>query len=74
MGYRSPCQPSRKKRRKVLEQTGIELKPEVRLFGDFEPPLPPELRPHHLEPLLPGTEVPAVEVLDRNKSTLRVQP
>src|SRR5438552_3259871 len=61
-------------RRKVLEQTGIELKPEVRLVGDFEPALPAELQPHRLEPLLPGTEVPAVEMPDRTKSCLRVQP
>src|SRR5438876_122739 len=61
-------------RRTVLERTGIELRPEVRLVGDFEPPLPSELQPHRLKPLLPGTEVPAVEMPDRTKSCLRVQP
>ncbi|HMC33004.1 MAG TPA: hypothetical protein VKH65_01295, partial [Myxococcales bacterium] len=61
-------------RRTVLERTGIELKPEVRLVGDFEPPLPSELQPHRLKPLLPGAEVPAVEMPDRTKSCLRVQP
>lgn len=31
-------------RKAVLTATGIELKPEVRLVGRFDPPLPPELR------------------------------
>jgi UDP-N-acetylmuramate dehydrogenase len=31
-------------RKAVLAATGIELQPEVRLVGRFEPPLPPELR------------------------------
>jgi UDP-N-acetylmuramate dehydrogenase len=36
----------------VLEKNGIELQPEVRLVGTFEPPLPPELLPHHFVPVL----------------------
>jgi UDP-N-acetylmuramate dehydrogenase len=31
-------------RKAVLSATGIELKPEVRFVGRFDPPLPPELR------------------------------
>ena len=61
-------------RRTVLDRTGIELRPEVRLVGDFDPPLPPELQAHHLQPVLPGLEVAAVEMPDRTKSCLRVQP
>jgi UDP-N-acetylmuramate dehydrogenase len=34
-------------RKAVLAATGIELQPEVRLVGRFDPPLPPEL--HHAE-------------------------
>jgi UDP-N-acetylmuramate dehydrogenase len=60
-------------RRTVLERTGIELKPEVRLVGDFDPPLPPELGPHQLRPVLPVEEAQAIEMPDRTKSCLRVQ-
>jgi UDP-N-acetylmuramate dehydrogenase len=38
-------------RRTVLARSGIELKPEVRLVGDFDPPLPLELQPHHFQPV-----------------------
>ena len=38
-------------RKSVLLATGIELKPEVRLVGGFDPPLPPELLAHHLGPV-----------------------
>lgn len=37
-------------RRAVLAATGIALEPEVRLVGNFEPPLPLELLPHHQLP------------------------
>ena len=36
----------------VLAKNGIDLQPEVRLVGTFEPPLPPELLPHHFVPVL----------------------
>ena len=39
----------------VLAKSGVELKPEVRLVGDFEPPLPAELEPHHLQPAVPDS-------------------
>ena len=42
----------------VLAKSGVELKPEVRLVGDFEPPLPPELEPHHLQPAVPDAAKP----------------
>ncbi len=61
-------------RRAVLEMTGIELKPEVRLVGDFEPPLPPELEPAHVLPVLVGPEVQPFAIPDPTKSCLRVQP
>ena len=38
-------------RKSVLLATGIELKPEVKLVGGFDPPLPPELLAHHLAPV-----------------------
>jgi len=38
-------------RRTVLARSGIELKPEVRLVGDFDPPLPLELQPHQFQPV-----------------------
>jgi UDP-N-acetylmuramate dehydrogenase len=41
-------------RNTVLSATGIELHPEVRLVGTFQPPLPPELEPHHFMPVLRG--------------------
>jgi len=39
----------------VLAKAGVELKPEVRLVGDFDPPLPAELEPHHLQPAGPDS-------------------
>jgi UDP-N-acetylmuramate dehydrogenase len=39
-------------RRAVRNATGIELVPEVRLVGTFEPALPPELEAHHELPRL----------------------
>lgn len=61
-------------RRAVLQMSGIELKPEVRLVGDFDPPLPPELEPAHVLPVLVGPEVQPFEISDPTKSCLRVQP
>ncbi|HZR09799.1 MAG TPA: UDP-N-acetylmuramate dehydrogenase [Myxococcales bacterium] len=61
-------------RRAVRAASGIELKPEVRLVGDFVPPLPAELEPHHVLPLLLGQEAQAFEISDPAKSCLRVQP
>jgi UDP-N-acetylmuramate dehydrogenase len=57
-------------RKTVLAATGIELKPEVKLVGTFDPPLPPELEGHHVEPevLPPGLELP-----DPKKTFLWVQ-
>jgi hypothetical protein len=55
----------------VLAATGIELKPEVKLVGGFDPPLPPELLPHHLLPVILH-EAAAVELSDPKKSFLRV--
>jgi UDP-N-acetylmuramate dehydrogenase len=60
--------------RTVLARTGIELKPEVRLVGDFDPPLPAELERHHLQPRLQEMNVPAFEMPDGTKSCLRVHP
>jgi UDP-N-acetylmuramate dehydrogenase len=62
-------------RRTVLERFGVELKPEVRLVGGFDPPLPPELLPYQVLPVLvggPGTQ--PFEISDPAKSCLRVQP
>ena len=39
-------------RNTVLNATGIELHPEVRLVGTFRPALPPEFAPHHFLPVL----------------------
>ena len=61
-------------RRTVLSATGIELKPEVRLVGEFDPPLPPELQPYHVQPALIGPGAPPVELPDPTRSCLRVQP
>lgn len=61
-------------RRAVLAAFGVSLKPEVRLVGDFDPPLPPELAPHHLVPVLVGLEEQRLEISDPAKSCLRVQP
>jgi len=60
-------------RHTVLSKTGIEMKPEVRLVGDFDPPLPPELEPYHLQPVLIGPKSQAFELPDPTKSWLRVQ-
>ena len=57
-------------RRTVLSATGIELQPEVKLVGGFDPPLPPELEKHHLA----GAPAPRVEIADAKKTYLRVQP
>lgn len=56
-------------RKAVLDATGIALKPEVRLLGTFDPPLPAELEPYHVMPLLlsHGFELP-----DPKKTFLRV--
>jgi UDP-N-acetylmuramate dehydrogenase len=61
-------------RRTVLEKSGLTLKPEVRLVGDFEPALPAELEAHHLQPVLLGGDVQAFEVPDPKKSMLGVRP
>jgi UDP-N-acetylmuramate dehydrogenase len=60
-------------RRTVLANTGIELRPEVRLVGDFDPPLPPELLPYHVQPVLLGRETRTFELPDPTKSCLRVR-
>jgi UDP-N-acetylmuramate dehydrogenase len=44
-------------RRAVRNATGIELVPEVRLVGTFEPALPPELEAHHQMPRLLSAKV-----------------
>jgi UDP-N-acetylmuramate dehydrogenase len=46
----------------VLAKFGVELKPEVRLVGDFDPPLPPELEPHHVKLPAPGPVEPRQRV------------
>jgi UDP-N-acetylmuramate dehydrogenase len=61
-------------RRAVLAASGVELKPEVRLVGDFDPPLPAELEPHHVLPVLLADEAQPFEISDPAKSCLRVQP
>jgi UDP-N-acetylmuramate dehydrogenase len=61
-------------RRAVLAAFGVELKPEVRLVGDFDPPLSAELEPHHLVPVLIALEEQRFELSDPAKSCLRVQP
>jgi len=58
-------------RKTVLAKAGIELEPEVKLVGGFDPPLPPELLPHHLEPVVLH-EAAEVELSDPKKSFLRV--
>jgi UDP-N-acetylmuramate dehydrogenase len=57
----------------VLAATGIALVPEVRLVGDFEPELPPELLPHHLSQVLVRDDAP-FDLPDPRKTFLRVQP
>jgi len=60
-------------RRAVLLATGIELQPEVRLVGGFDPPLPPELLAHHAGAVLLQDEA-QFDLPDPGKSFLRVQP
>jgi UDP-N-acetylmuramate dehydrogenase len=60
-------------RKAVLAATGIELRPEVKLVGGFDPPLPAELQPHHLLPVLLPHEA-SFDLPDPKKSFLRVQP
>jgi UDP-N-acetylmuramate dehydrogenase len=60
-------------RKTVLANTGVELKPEVRLVGDFDPPLPAELQPHHFQPVLIAGEARPFGLPDPTKSCLRVQ-
>jgi UDP-N-acetylmuramate dehydrogenase len=60
-------------RKSVLSATGIELKPEVKLVGEFEPKLPPELHAHHLVPILLESDA-SFAMTDPKKSFLRVQP
>jgi UDP-N-acetylmuramate dehydrogenase len=62
-----------KARQAVLDMAGIDLKPEVKLVGDFDPPLPPELEPSHVLPVLLGKEA-QLAIPDPTKSCLRVQP
>jgi hypothetical protein len=45
----------------------------VKLVGGFDPPLPPELSPHHLVPVLLREQGPG-ELPDLKKTYLRVQP
>jgi UDP-N-acetylmuramate dehydrogenase len=58
-------------RKTVLAASGIELQPEVKLVGSFDPELPPELRPHHLAPICLGARTPVID--DVKKTFLRVQ-
>jgi UDP-N-acetylmuramate dehydrogenase len=60
-------------RKAVKAATGIELQPEVKLVGGFDPPLPADLEPHHLLPVLLAHEA-SFELPDPKKSFLRVQP
>ena len=56
-----------------ITPTGIELKPEVRLFGSFNPPLPLELQPHHVAPILLQQNL-EMQLPDAKKTFLRVSP
>lgn len=58
-------------RKTVLDKFSVELKPEVRLFGSFDPPLPKELEPHHVAPVL--LQQQSFELPDLKKNFLRVQ-
>ena len=60
-------------RRSVLLATGIELTPEVKLVGGFDPPLPPELQSHHLAPVCLQQQ-DLLLLPDLKKTFLRVQP
>src|SRR5260221_138197 len=60
-------------RKAVLAAAGIELKPEVKLVGAFDPELPQELLPHQIGPVLPEAGAP-FEISDPKKSFLRVTP
>jgi UDP-N-acetylmuramate dehydrogenase len=60
-------------RKTVLSAAGIELKPEVKLVGSFDPPLPAELEPHHLVPVCIGAQQPVLDLEDGKNSLLRVQ-
>ena len=59
-------------RQSVLAATGIALEPEVKLVGGFDPPLPPELEPHHLLPV--SLHQQEFQLPDLKKTFLRVQP
>ena len=62
-------------RETVLAKAGVELKPEVKLVGSFDPPLPPELRTHHVGLVcVASMPPPAVDLGDGKNSFLRVQP
>ena len=61
-------------RKTVLQKNNIELKPEVKLVGGFDPPLPPELQPHHLGPIVVPPDRSFPELPDPKKTFLRVQP
>jgi UDP-N-acetylmuramate dehydrogenase len=60
-------------RRTVLEKTGVQLQPEVRLVGDFDPELPEDLQPHQFRPVLAGAQARAFELPDPTRSCLRVE-
>lgn len=60
-------------RKAVLAGSGIALECEVKLVGSFDPPLPPELRSHHVEPVVAASE-PRLDLEDPGKTFLRVQP
>ncbi|HEY6911122.1 MAG TPA: UDP-N-acetylmuramate dehydrogenase [Myxococcales bacterium] len=57
----------------VLAATGVALLPEVRLVGDFDPELPPDLLPYHVSETLLRDDVP-LDLPDPRKTFLRVQP
>ena len=58
-------------RRTVLAASGVELQCEVKLVGSFDPPLPAELKAHHVELVRPE---PRIEMPDPKTTFLRVQP
>jgi UDP-N-acetylmuramate dehydrogenase len=57
----------------VLARSGIALVPEVRLVGDFDPELQPELLPYRLSQTLIRDDVP-FDLPDPRKTFLMVQP